>query len=110
MTHPRTFRRILITLCAALPLSLGVLAGCDDDSPSFDNRGACEDFIHGYNELDCIAGDVELDADQICGGYNETSADCRPIFDCWTENMACMDVGGTEVPTNYTEGCPTACS
>jgi hypothetical protein len=88
-----------------------VACGGDDggDGDVFDNQAACEDFIAAYNSLDCVMDAAMVDPEQACSGYTDTTVDCANIFNCWTDNMACEDVGGVMVPANYAEGCPTTC-
>jgi len=98
--------RNVITILLALPLLLN--ASCGEDSPAFDNKAACENFINAFNDLECTAG-ANLDAAQFCSAYDDSSVDCSEIFDCYTANMECTDVAGTKIINNYTEGCPTSC-
>lgn len=93
---------------SALVVGSVVLGACSEEDPSFDNKGACENFIESYNALDCTA-DVQIDPSTVCGGYTDTTVNCSAIFNCWADNLECQDLGGIEVPNNYTEGCPTSC-
>jgi hypothetical protein len=77
-------------------------------APSFDNQAACEAWVGAYNQLECTSG-AQLDPATTCSGYTDTTVDCSVVFDCWTDNMMCEDLGGVMVINNYPEGCPTSC-
>jgi hypothetical protein len=81
-----------------------------DGDGGFDNQAACESFFTMYNNLDCVEDASRIDPVQTCSGYSDSTIDCSNIFNCWSDNLECVDYGGgVFAPNNYTEGCPQEC-
>jgi len=84
--------------------------GDGDGDPGFDNQAACESFFTSYNNLDCVDPASRIDPVQFCSGYTDSTVNCSNIFNCWTNNLECVDYGGgVFAPSNYSEGCPQEC-
>lgn len=95
---------------ANAPEGAGGGGGSGGSGGGFNNQAACEEFINTYNGLSCVNGAASLDAQQVCASYTDNTIDCSNIFNCWTDNLECVDYGGgVESPSNYTSGCPTVC-
>lgn len=63
-------------------------AACGDDEESFDNKKSCEDWVASF---DCGDYDFTAGNEAYCDSYDGIACDLSDLFDCWSDNITCVD-------------------
>ncbi len=75
----------LATVTGLMALTIGLACG---GGSSYDNVGACKNYVQSYNDLSCMA--VDLNADDMCpASLDMTPCDLATYYNCMADAMKC---------------------